>query len=55
MEHHGLMTGMLVGGLFMMAVPVSFGLSLGLFLLHRYRSQRASRSRTAEVDVDMGR
>jgi Na+/proline symporter len=38
---HGLMTGMLWGGLVMMAVPVLFGLGVGAYVLHRFLTDKS--------------
>lgn len=36
----GFMQGMLWGGILLMAIPVLLGIGIGLFALHRYRTQR---------------
>lgn len=40
MSYDGLRLGMILGGLIMASVPVSFGLGVGIYVLRRYLADR---------------
>lgn len=47
---HGLMQGMLLGGVLLSSVPVLLGIGIGIYVLRRFRTDRSSHPRGAARD-----
>lgn len=45
---HGLMTGMMIGGILLSAIPIALGVALGVAGLRLYREQREADRRGGE-------